>query len=82
MLFMCSVAILPLDSLRKHAQRCAYIYTHFYVQVGESHTLRETVLMLFLCLMYVLKPSFAWQRACENLLSHTFITHKSVRTHR
>ncbi len=47
MRFMCIVAILPLDYLCKHAQRCAYIYTHFYVQVqvGKSHTFRETVLM-------------------------------------
>ncbi len=43
---MCSVTILLLDSLHKHAQRFAYIYTYFYasVQVGKSHTLCESVL--------------------------------------
>ncbi len=34
MFFMCSVAILLLDSMRKHAQRCAYIYTHKYKLVN------------------------------------------------
>ncbi len=71
MLFMCSVAILPLDSLRKRAQRCAYIYTHFYVevQVGQSHTLHEAVLMhslhTHLCVRTVDKWGDRLNR-CEN----------------
>ncbi len=84
MLFMCSVAILPLDPLRKRAQRGAYIYTHFYVevQVGKSHTLREAVLMhslhTHLCVRTVDKWGDRLNR-CENGKTRLFNSRRIVK---
>lgn len=45
----CSISILPLDSLRKHAKNVAYIYTFQHISTSWSHTLCETVLTHSLC---------------------------------
>ncbi len=49
-MLMCSVAILPLDSLRKHAQRCAHIYISTYKYKLVDPTL---------CVKLFLRPHYA-----------------------